>query len=139
MDFESMAMNRNFPVLLKPSMINELTHPLPAPMMYQQDQLGTDKINRVRVYTVGGDTQNFHRAAGQQKRDLEDAAEWPVTSLKKNCYTPYIVAGILMFFALPALLPQFGVGETVLVSYSAGGLTYYMKFAGGPQLKTERN
>lgn len=138
MDFEPMAIVRDFPVLLKPSMINQLTNP-DSPMFYQQDMTGTDKVNRVRVYTVGGDTNNYHKADGQRKRDLEDAAEWPVTSLKKNCYTPYIVAGVLMFFALPALLPSFGVGETVLVSYSAGGLTYYMKFAGNPQLKTERH
>lgn len=134
MDFESMVGHRTWPVRPVPSMHNQLEHP-EKPMFYHQDHTGTDLVHRQRVLMIGGDTSDFKNKEDQRNADLEDAALWPAKSLEIQCYTPYFVSGLLFFWVIPQFLPQLGVGENVLAAYGAGGITYYLKNSGNPQVK----
>jgi len=135
MDFEAIVGSRAWPVRRQASMHNPLEHSQP-PLFYRQDYLGTDKVNRQEVHTVGGDTTNFKPLEEARNKDLEDAALWPGFSAKRQCMAPFVVSGLMLFWVVPSYLPSFGIGESFLASYAAGGLTYYLKYAGGPQIKT---
>lgn len=134
MDFEAMVGSRVWPVRRSASMHNPLEHPQP-PLFYHQDYSGSDKIPRRQVHTVGGDTTDFKTQDEARNKDLEDAALWPGISAKKHCLAPFVVSGLMLFWIAPAYIPSFGMGESFLASYAAGGLTYYLKYAGGPQIK----
>lgn len=134
MNFEAMVGHRVWPVRRQASMHNPLEFP-DAPLFYHQDKTGTDKVHRHEVHTVGGDTTDFKNTHEVRNQDLEDAALWPGISAKRQCLAPFVVSGLMMFWLLPAYVPQFGIGETFLASYAAGGVTFYLKYAGGPQIK----
>lgn len=136
MDFEGMIGHRTWPVRPAPSMHNDLEHPQP-PMFYHQDFLGTDLIPRTRVAVQGGNTTDHKNNDDQRTADLEDAALWPAKTLAIQNYTPYFVSGLLFFWVVPQFLPEVGLGENAIASYVAGGVTYYLKNHGGPQLKKE--
>lgn len=130
-----MVNSRNWPVRRQASLHNPLEHPEP-PLFYQQDYLGTDKVHRREVHTVGGDTTDFKNLEKARNKDLEDAALWPGFSAKRQCLAPFVVSGLMLFWVVPSYIPSFGMGEAFLASYAAGGVTYYLKYAGGPQIKT---
>jgi hypothetical protein len=134
MDFESMVSSRVWPVRRRAIAHNDLEHPAP-PLFYHQDFTKTDRIFRRQVHTTGGDTTDFKDTEQAKNKDLEDAALWPGFSAKKGCMAPFVVSGLAMFWLIPSYVPAFGMGETFLAAYAAGGLTYYMKYAGGPQIK----
>lgn len=130
-----MVNSRNWPVRRQASLHNPLEHP-ELPLFYQQDYLGTDKVHRREVHTVGGDTTDFKNLEEARNKDLEDAALWPGFSAKRQCLAPFVVSGLMLFWVVPSYIPSFGMGEAFLASYAAGGVTYYLKYAGGPQIKT---
>lgn len=134
MDFDEMIGCRSWPVRPSPSMHNVLEHP-EKPEFYHQDHTGTDLVPRQRVLVVGGDTTHFKNKTDQRNADLEDAAMWPVKALEIQSYTPYFVSGLLFFWVIPQFVPQLGLGENALAAYSAGGVTYYLKNSGNPQIK----
>ena len=129
-----MVDSRVWPVRRVASMHNPLEHPVP-PLFYHQDSSKSDKIHRRQVHTVGGDTTDFESLHAARNKDLEDAALWPGISAKRHCLAPFVVSGLMLFWVVPAYIPSFGMGENFLLSYAAGGAAYYLKYAGGPQIK----
>lgn len=134
MEFEQIVGSRVWPVRRQASMHNWLEHPL-VPEFYRQDKNGTDAVHRQQKHTEGGDTANYEKPDKSANLDLEDAAMWPGNSAKKKCFAPFVVAGLTLFWVVPSYLPEFGMGEAFLTSYAAGGLAYYLKYAGGPHPK----
>lgn len=69
---------------------------------------------------------------------LLDSFKWPLSIMSDTgaVYLPFVVAGVVAFWAAPMFLPQTNLGSALLTGYVAGGLEYYIQFQNKTYVKT---
>ena len=136
-DFEHLTLDTPWPRI--PAMRTIENDPLP--MMYLNDKTGSDLIAR-RMPDVLEARASVHRYASmeqsnQQKK--ESSLLWPVAATKEHLALPFMVAAAAALFT-PAYDQGIGIGVTILTSYAAGAVAFYIQTFNEPEVnKKEYN
>ena len=66
--------------------------------------------------------------ADQKSKLLLDSVQWPLSIMSDTgaVYLPFVVAGVVAFWAAPMFVPQTNLGSALLTGYVAGALEYYL-------------
>lgn len=76
--------------------------------------------------------------ADQKSKLLLDSVQWPLSIMSDTgaVYLPFVVAGVVAFWAAPMFVPQTNLGSALLTGYVAGALEYYIQFQNKTYVKT---
>lgn len=125
-DFATISEMTTWPRMPAPLSIADHT----SPIVYQQDAMGSDAVNRQQVDVTDNLAQSNRYAApvASSSQLFQDSLMWPRTALLDKCALPFLVSGGVTVFVVPVFEPTAGIGAALVFGYAAGVIGYYLQF-----------
>lgn len=134
-DFVQLAHNKQWPHIPDPQFLNDGRLALAS--IYVQDIMGSDPVAppsttpQDPLYNQDDVAQMGTLFARNEIR-MRQAILWPQWAAVNGDYLSFIVAGVVAFYATPALLPQTGIGAALVSGYAAGAAVRYLQSQSEP-------